>query len=352
MADRHGSHDLEAIVAFADGELTGVELEAAAVQVEACRACADLVADLRSLALADRRLATPARPRDFQLTVADAERLGRLGPEPSSMTSRLGQDMMDTPATHKTHDPERIAAAVGGALEEPERREIDAWLASCSACAELHADLMAIASAERALPTPARPRDFRLSPADAQRLRPHGWRAILAAIGSSRDAFTKPLAVGLTTLGIVGLLVGTVPLGMGGAATLSTVGAAAEPYGDARTESTGDGTVFGGQDITPSAAPSAAAAAAPELSAAASAGPQLAPESAPPIVPSEAPADAAETPVGDTSIESARLAAREEAAKLADADGPSELLVVSLLMLVVGVGLFAARWGARRLRGT
>ena len=218
MADRHGSHDLEAIVAFADGELAGAELEAATTQVQDCGDCADLVADLRSLALADRQLATPGRPRDFQLTPADAQRLGRLGPEPLVMATRLGPDMTGTPTTHAAHDPELIAAAVDGMLEGPERLMADAWLAACATCTELHADLLAIASAERALPTPTRPRDLRLTPADAQRLRPRGFRAILAAIGSSRDAFSKPLAVGLTTLGLAGLLVGTVPsLGLGGA---------------------------------------------------------------------------------------------------------------------------------------
>ena len=42
MADRHDAHDLAAVVAFADGELTGTELEAVAAQVEAC---ARLLAD-------------------------------------------------------------------------------------------------------------------------------------------------------------------------------------------------------------------------------------------------------------------------------------------------------------------
>ena len=99
MADRHGSHDLEAVVAFADGELAGTELDAVAAQVQDCRDCAELVADLRSLTLADRAMATPARPRDFRLSTADAERLGRLGPEPQVVATRLGPDMTGTPAT-------------------------------------------------------------------------------------------------------------------------------------------------------------------------------------------------------------------------------------------------------------
>ena len=357
MADVHEAHDLEALVAFADGELHGTELEDVASQVADCTSCAEFVADLRSLVLAHRQLATAARPRDYRLTAADAERLQRMGPEPHAVASRLAIDMTGIPTTHPTHDPELIAAAVGGVLEPSERRQVDSWLSTCRACAELHADLLAIASAQRTLPTPARPRDFRLTPADAHRLRPRGMRAILAAIGSSRDAFTKPLAVGLTTLGLVGLLVGTVPsFGSGDVSTiLSTVGA---PVGaaDASKNAYGDGNVFGGQDLAPSAAPSAAAAAPvyPDASSAASAAPQPDAVSAAPEIASAAPrevtgASASEAADGDGTILDAN-GGTETLRLSSQAEGPSGLLIASVLLLVAGLGLFAARWLARRLR--
>jgi anti-sigma factor RsiW len=360
VVDAHASHDLEAVVAFADGELSGPELATAAAQVETCPACAALEADLRSLSLADRRLATPVRTRDFRLTPADAARLAGEGQEPQVMAARLAPDMPATLTPHADHDPERIAAAVGASLEPAERRLIDSWLAGCSTCADLHADLLAIVSAERALPTPSRPRDFQLTPADAHRLRPGGWRAVLAAIGSSRDAFSKPLAVGLTTLGLAGLLVATVPsLGMSGsAATLSTVGAPVDTTkaGDAGTQSEqyGDGSVFGGQDAPPSAAASAAAAEVERASEAPSAiaapvpGAAAAPDSgsAGPREGTETPAAA--EPAGDVD----RLAATDAGGPLAGQDGPSTLLLVSSILLLAGIGLFLARWRARRTRGT
>jgi anti-sigma factor RsiW len=359
VADRHDAHDLAVVVAFADGELAGPELEAAATQVEDCPRCALLVADLRALAHADRALATPVRPRDFRLTAADAERLERLGPEPLAAPTRLGHVMTSTPATHATHDPELIAAAVGGALDPSERRLIDERLSTCASCAELHADLLAIVSAQRALPTPSRPRDFHLTPADAHRLRPRGIRAVLAAIGSSRDAFSKPLAIGLTTLGLVGILVGSMPsFGMSGAA--SAPAAPGYDYADSKGtdlegQSQGDGTVFGGQDNPPAgpsaapAAPSSDVAAAPEPSAAET----IAAAPAAPVMRSEPPREAA-SPVTDTAGSDAeRLAANlaNEGATLSDplAQGPSPLLVGSALMLLAGIALFAARWGARRL---
>ena len=83
---------------------------------------------------------------------------------------------------------------------------------------------MALAAAVPTAALPARPRDYTLSDADAARLRPAGWRRWLAAIGTSRDAVTRPLAVGLTTLGLAGLLVATVP---GALPSAGSAGAAA-----------------------------------------------------------------------------------------------------------------------------
>jgi hypothetical protein len=108
-------------------------------------------------------------------------------------------------ADHAAHDPLLVAAAAdrGGRLP--------ADLAACPACTSLHAELVAIAAAVPTSALPARPRDYTLTPADAARLRPGGWRRWLAAIGSARDVVTRPLAIGFTTLGLAGLLVATVP---------------------------------------------------------------------------------------------------------------------------------------------
>ena len=91
-------------------------------------------------------------------------------------------------------------------------------------------DLVAIRTATVTLPTPPRVDDYQLTPEDAARLRPGGWRRLVAAIGSSRAAFTRPLGVGLTTLGLAGLLVATVPSVLTGTTALGpTAGAASVP---------------------------------------------------------------------------------------------------------------------------
>ena len=141
-------------------------------------------------------------------------------------TSSVG-DVATLTAAHGGHDRLLIAATVGrGALAVAPPSLARALLAACTECARLHADLLALALALPIATTPARPRDFTLTAADAERLRPRGLRRWLALIGTSRDTITRPLAIGFTTLGLAGLLVATVPgalPGSGDSATRSTV---------------------------------------------------------------------------------------------------------------------------------
>ena len=92
---------------------------------------------------------------------------------------------------------------------------------TCTECATLHAELVSLASATRTLPAVQRPRDFQLRPEDAQRLRPNRIRRLFGSFGTARDGFSRPLALGLTTLGLAGLLFGVLPgtLSFGGAAS-------------------------------------------------------------------------------------------------------------------------------------
>jgi len=154
-------------------------------------------------------------------------------------------------------------AARGHDLTPTELDRAHAALESCDQCADLFADLVAVSAAIPTAALPARPRDFTLTPADAARLRSRGLRRWFSAIGSARDGITFPLALGLTTMGIAGLLLATVPSalsGAGGAAqALSTVGSAVEP-------------ASGGRNAAPSAAAAlpmpVAASAAPAATAA------------------------------------------------------------------------------------
>jgi hypothetical protein len=133
-------------------------------------------------------------------------------------------------ARHALHDEELVAAFAAGDLEDPaEAERARSMVERCTTCRELHGDLMQIriavqssGSAAQRAATLAAPRDFRLTAEDAARLRPGspiarlgarlGWRGLLrlgiATVG-------RPVGAGLVTLGIVGLLVGSLALSGG-----------------------------------------------------------------------------------------------------------------------------------------
>ena len=98
----------------------------------------------------------------------------------------------------------------------------------CARCAGLYVDLVALTAALPLSALPARPRSFTLTAEDARRLRPGGWRGWWSAVGSARDTLTRPLAIGITTLGLAGLLLTAAPtllLGSGWGRELGAAGA-------------------------------------------------------------------------------------------------------------------------------
>jgi hypothetical protein len=121
------------------------------------------------------------------------------------------------PTSHDRHDPLLVAALAAGDLAGTDRDHATTLIQTCAECATLHDDLIAIARATASVPPPivTRPRDFRLTPEQAARLRPSGWRRAVGAFASPRLAFTRPLAIGLTTIGLAGLLLTNIPLGFG-----------------------------------------------------------------------------------------------------------------------------------------
>ena len=167
-----------------------------------------------ALSSATRALPVPARPRDFRLTVGRRRPPGRsprgTGPSSPRLTGVNDRYACRLRPRLARHHPRRRArrplAWRAPSATRPKPSSPPAGL-----CAALHADLVALR------PRPGRcrrrrdPATITLTAADAARLRPGGWRRWVAAFGSPRDAFSRPLAVGLTTLGIAGLLVATVP---------------------------------------------------------------------------------------------------------------------------------------------
>ena len=126
-----------------------------------------------------------------------------------------------TAATHPTHDELLLARLYGGDVDEAERSRALDQMASCQDCADVFADLGAIAVATAALPTPPRPRDFTLTEADAARLgrRSIGW-AIFDWLGRTKALGGSMVAAGLIGVVFVGAI--SVFAQSGGSATLDT----------------------------------------------------------------------------------------------------------------------------------
>ena len=129
---------------------------------------------------------------------------------------------MADPTAHAGHDPLRVSEAVDrGARLAP-------VLDLCARCVRLYRDLVTVTVALPLSAVPTRPRDLTLTADVARRLRPRGWRRWWSAIGSAGDTLTRPLAIGITTLGLAGLLLTAAPtlvLGPGGVASSGAAGA-------------------------------------------------------------------------------------------------------------------------------
>ena len=368
MADEHATHDLEAVASLLDGDLLPADRATAARQVARCPACAALHQELLALSAATAALPAMPRTRDYRLTAEDAARLSAASSEPVPSSARPVVDMQTT-TDHATHDLERLSAAVDGTLPAADRPSVTAQLAACDACADLHADLLAIVAANRAMPTPERPRDYQLTAADAARLQRAGIGGWLDRIGSPKDRLSRPLAVGLTTLGLVGVLVGTAPSllpSFGSAAGSAAASAAASAPTRDLVDKTADGEA--------SAAPGVAAAPAPSAAASAASGDGIGQEFVSEAPASGAPAAATLAPVkvqADGSAPDRNATASGDTQGVAQPelgapppgggdtverlttqaptdDGPSLVLVLSAAALLAGIALFVLRLGARR----
>ena len=365
----HADHDPLLVASLLDADLSAEERDATEAAIAGCPDCHALREDLLALASATRDHPVPARTRDFRLTADEVARLSaNVGGEPVAATARLSGEMTGTTtsAGHASHDTILVASLVDHSLPLAERAIAEAQVAGCGLCAALFADLDALRAATRAMSTPPRPRDYTLTPDDAARLHPSGWRRFVAAFGSPRDAFSRPLAVGLTTLGLAGLLIANVPSLTVGGATSGAAPALENGAGGSATERPGDVSVnapeaTGGQQGP--GAPAAGQSGDFAIPVAGSAKPApvgsgrttdaAVDASGPPPPNNLTDGFASAAPgigKGTTGKGSNRQEGTTGSAIQAATGAPSvpPLVLVSGSLLIVGLGLFALRWGARR----
>jgi anti-sigma factor RsiW len=355
----HGRHDPELIAALLDRDPSASERPAAEARMASCPDCAALHADLVALSQAAQALPRPARPRDFTLTAADAARLTaeRVG-EPDVRATRLTGVMTVRPdtAAHAAHDSVLVASLADRTLAPSERTTAQALVDTCDRCADLHADLVALAAATRAMPAPARAHDYTLTSDQAARLRGSAWRRFIGSFGSPRDALSRPLAVGLTTLGIAGLLLASLPsMSFGGASSASgpmvQPAASSEAGGPALSVAapgaTGSTTVAGDGSTTVPGALAPVAASAPPYRIEGTGQNQM-PSPATVVAP-DINASGKGTGAGATEAAPSEPMQRLQPDSTVAQVGTWSLSFLSTVLLVVGLALFVIRWGARRL---
>lgn len=251
--------------------------------------------------------------------------------------------MPSAPEQHARHDRLLVAALAAGDLAGADRDRAAVLVRDCRDCRTLHDDLISIARATAALPAAVRPRDFQLTDEQAARLGAPGWRRLVGAFAGPRLAVTRQLGVGLTTLGIAGLLLSAVPslpFAAGGAASAPSA-AQQELY------STGASADGAPAVSAPAASPAPSAAApAPTGPAASGSSERAGASPSDPI----AAQGAQETPDRDMSGGGAgideRLQARDA---FAAADGFSLLAAGSAVALIAGLALLVVRAFARRI---
>ena len=235
---------------------------------------------------------------------------------------------------HDTHDLELVAAFAAGDAAGADLETATVLVSSCGDCAMLHHDLRAIAAALPELPVPARPRDFRLTPEQAASLRPRGIRGLLAAFASPRLSFATPLGSGLAAIGIIGVLVASGGLPVGGGATSGTAAQAPavgrEAASDLEITLTSPAIVVDAEAAAPAASTGGGNAQADPAAS--------------------APAGAIEL---YGALPSASDAPQEQPVADAVADAPANpdqaLLIVGGGLLLAGVALIGLRWASRRL---
>jgi hypothetical protein len=258
--------------------------------------------------------------------------------------------MSSRPDPHAAEHALVIAAFQAGDLAGADLVHAEDLLADCSDCASLLADLGTLRAAVRTMPVPPRQRDFRLTEEDVARLQPSGWRRVLAWLAAPRSS-VRPLATGLATLGLAGLLLTSVPgLQLFGSATMQSAPAYQVTMGPADAEMAtagpGEPATAGALAAPTQPAPSAMpAGGVPEAPAAAASGE---PEPSPAGAVAGSDEGNLAGPRSATPDKASRNAA--DAALAGEQPGPSLPALASIVLLAAGLGLFAARWAARRAR--
>ena len=259
-------------------------------------------------------------------------------------------------AEHARHDLALVAGLASpdsrDSLDAPTREAAEQLVAGCSECRALAHDLRALASSTRDdLPAPRRPRDFRLSAADAQRLRGSRLERLLAALASPSTRLLQPFAAAALSIGLV-----MVTLGAAGFPSSSVPAGGQEvmvapvPQEDSATQE----AVRHGAHTAAPAAGAGGAAGGPETGGPAAAGGESSPAATVPAPKQPAGGAATPAPLATFTVPvvgaPAPATAHPEAGGALESVGPPPAADASGTLLRVGLGVAALGFGVLLLR--
>ena len=273
--------------------------------------------------------------------------------------------MPHLPDSHHDHDLALVAALAAGDAQGRDHTRATELVTSCTECALVRDDLVALASSLHSLPAPRRTRDYRLTAEQAATLRPTGWRRqplgwrrFLGAFGGTGFRFATPVGTAMATLGIAGLLLSAVPsslpAGTTGDGTNSAAGAPAAASDAVILESAVPSLGYGLSGG--SAIPDASASAAAYQPAATGIAKATARAAAPSAAPSAAASTESVTSIAASAAPASRAADLAQATATADTPvpqrtttAPTALVFTSLLLLVGGAMLVLLRAASRQV---
>jgi hypothetical protein len=249
--------------------------------------------------------------------------------EPEDRVRRPNGVMPDAvrSSDHAAHDPLVVVAGTDPAASAAERAAAERQVADCEACALLASDLRSIASGLASLPrTVAAPagRDFRITSERARQLRSGSrLRRWLRPFGAGGFQGIRPLAATFTSLGVAGLLFAVLLPGIG------SVGIGSN------SQALTSGSGAGGAEVAPKdASGSPATAFFPSSS----------------VPGAEGSSGSGDYATRSSSAPQPAVSTDNAARTGAAVQGPSPLVVLSLVLLVIGVVLFGLRLAAHRIR--
>ncbi len=125
---------------------------------------------------------------------------------------------------HRRHDRLLVARFAADDSYPGEFEAAQALVAGCAECAALVDDIRLLSVAVAAVPTPRRPRDFRLTAEQAERLRGSWLERLMRRLAAPSSAMLRPVAGVAMSIGLVLAVVGAMPAGFSAANPVQEVG--------------------------------------------------------------------------------------------------------------------------------